>query len=205
VAPILRIPILRAIRLYYLALLNKHTAAAQYLLAQGASVATRNLRNDTTLIVAAGLGKTELLPQLLKHGANIKDVNIGGIDPIRAALYNKHLSAVQLLINATKISFNIKAHFDKPSLSAAVSGSIELLLWTLSLGGDINERNAQGDTPLIMAIYNKHLSIAEWLIKHGANVNVANDYGSTPFEFAVSMDLTLLIIITGVNKFNIIC
>lgn len=66
-------------------------------------------------------------------------------------------------------------------------GNIECLLFCLSRGHDINERNSLKKSLLHVAVENSHYDVAEMLIKLGADIYAVDCVGSTPFVYAISV------------------
>ena len=64
---------------------------------------------------------------------------------------------------------------DTALLGAAAGGDLAGIRNALSLGANVNARDAQERTPLILAAYGGHLAAAEALLKAGADVNALDN------------------------------
>lgn len=60
--------------------------------------------------------------------------------------------------------------------AAASYAHLELLEYLISVGGDINLRDDDGDTPLYVV---ESVDAARWLVEHGADASITNDEGLT--------------------------
>ena len=70
-----------------------------YLLQQKADPDIRDRDNNTPLILAATLGKTDLVPLLLKYGANPNAANSLGETPLIIAVQHRDLDTVRQLVD----------------------------------------------------------------------------------------------------------
>lgn len=60
--------------------------------------------------------------------------------------------------------------------AAASYHHFELLTYLISVGGDINIPDSEGDTPLFTV---EGLEAAKWLVEHGSDPNLQNEEGQT--------------------------
>lgn len=60
--------------------------------------------------------------------------------------------------------------------AAASYAHLELLEYLLSIGGDINLRDDDGDSPLYVV---ESVETARWMVGHGADPSLTNDEGLT--------------------------
>ena len=78
----------------------------------------------------------------------------------------------------------------KPSLDiwqASSSGYLESVRLHLTLGTDINARDANQMTPLFQAVSNKKMVVTEFLIKEGAEINTYDNKWKTPLDYAIEL------------------
>lgn len=68
----------------------------------------------------------------------------------------------------------------------AYSGNKDLVLYLLSQGSSVNERDADGSTPLYHAANGGSLAVVQLLLARGAKVNQARRDGWTPLHAAVA-------------------
>ena len=79
--------------------------------------------------------------------------------------------------------------------SAAMEGKTEVVQKLITLGQDINAKDANGTTPLHGAALEGQLDTAELLLQKGADANLEDENGNTPLfmasfhEHAALMDL----------------
>ena len=59
-------------------------------------------------------------------------------------------------------------------LAAAASGSTSECRLLLEAGGDVGERDEDGDTPLLLAAYSGHAEVCELLLNAGSDVGERN-------------------------------
>lgn len=84
---------------------------------------------------------------------------------------------VQYLIETEGLSPNVKdSNSYTPMHAAASYAHLELLTYLLSVGGDINLRDDDGDTPLYVV---ESVDTARWMVEHGADAALTNDEGLT--------------------------
>lgn len=60
--------------------------------------------------------------------------------------------------------------------AAASYAHLELLEYLLSIGGDINLKDDDGDSPLYVV---ESVEMARWMVAHGADPSLTNDEGLT--------------------------
>lgn len=81
----------------------------------------------------------------------------------------------QFLIETEHLSPNIPdSNSYTPMHAAASYAHTELLEYLISVGGDINLRDDDGDTPLYVV---ESVEMARWMVERGADVGVVNEEG----------------------------
>lgn len=75
--------------------------------------------------------------------------------------------------------------------AAASYAHLEILEYLLSIGGEINLRDDDGDTPLYVV---ESVAMAEWMIAHGADPALTNDEGLTVCSSPPVSPLIIIII-----------
>ncbi|KAI9638308.1 ankyrin repeat-containing domain protein [Dioszegia hungarica] len=91
------------------------------------------------------------------------------------------ITRVKHLIEVEGLSPNIKdSNSYTPMHAAASYHHFELLEYLLSVGGDINIPDAEGETPLFTV---EGVEAARWLVDHGADVAAENDDGQTAADY----------------------
>ena len=69
--------------------------------------------------------------------------------------------------------------------TAALRGSIKLVIALVAAGGDVRSRDARGLSPLALAVQSGSVRVVEWLLAHGANPTQACNHGLHPLHRAV--------------------
>ena len=152
---------------------------AEMLLRHGADVDARTAKpwqdgyrgafglDATPLLVAAKGGDAHMMWLLAAHGADVTATNAIGTSVLMAA------AGVEMM------NPNEDSGRDSDGLAAVQVG--------MQLGaGDINARNARGDTALHGAIGRVSPASAEFLAKQGAQLDVQNDSGVMPIDVALN-------------------
>ena len=57
----------------------------------------------------------------------------------------------------------------------------------MTLGTNINARDANQMTPLFQAVRNKKMVVTEFLIKEGAEINTYDNKWKTPLDYAIEL------------------
>ena len=102
--------------------------------------------------VAAGLGKLELMKEMLKNGRNVNETDSFGATPLMIAVVSRKMEMVQFLLSQ-KADPKITAKDGYTLMhGAAFSGSKDMVKLALSYGLDVNPRYGQdGITPVDVA------------------------------------------------------
>jgi hypothetical protein len=94
-------------------------------------------------------------------------------------------NTIQFLIEHENLSPNIPDPNSYTPMHAAASyAHTELLEYLISVGGDINLRDEDGDTPLYVV---ETVEMARWMIERGAQWGVTNDEGLNVSLFPCSL------------------
>lgn len=83
---------------------------------------------------------------------------------------------MQALITSGASPNDKDAHSYTPMHAAASYAHLELLEYLLSVGGDVNLADDDGDTPLFTC---ESVDAARWLVEHGADAEHRNEEGLT--------------------------
>jgi ankyrin repeat protein len=116
----------------------------------------QDLKGETPVFLAASHGFSTLLSTLLTQtGAQHSIANIAGEYPLHAAAASRHLSSVQVLINAqadvnleTVASKRTPLHYAVNQSTNSTDSSFELEEYLLSKGAKVNALDFRGRTPL---------------------------------------------------------
>lgn len=144
---------------------NGHTDVVEFLIEQGAEIASKTEFNrSTALLFAAQNGHFDIVKLLIDNDNN-KNVNIN---------YQEDLKGSFALLVATQ------------------NGHFQVVEWLIKQGADINLMTHNGVTALWSAIYNKKWDIAKLLLKHSAHVNVSHHPAPLLFICAQEGNIELL-------------
>lgn len=132
----------------------QNTRLARYFLDQGAA--------PGALFAAAWWGNVEIIPDLVKHGANLNEVV--GATPLHMAV-----GVVRRGVEG------------KPDLARR---RLKVVAEMLELGADPNVRAFDNTTPLGTALDRGYLDVFKLLVKHGADPDVPGKDGRTVREIA---------------------
>ncbi|RDD44621.1 Nuclear factor NF-kappa-B p100 subunit [Trichoplax sp. H2] len=164
-----------------------------------------NIRNNiyqTSLHLAANMGKSKIALQLVCAGACVYLCDRNGDTPLHIACRRGDLECVRVLLQRTKseqgriiLSYpeyeeynhggNTPLHLAIKSGSAAI---IKLFRDEYGFRLNIKEKNF-GNSPLHLAVMCDSKPIAQQLIKAGADVNIKNCRGNTPLHVASFLNL----------------
>ena len=75
-----------------------------------------------------------------------------------------------------------------PLFSAAVNDNTDTVNWLISLGANVNAKDASGNTPLYWAVNQGRFKSAQVLIYNGADVNAEDQWGASPLHEAAVKD-----------------
>lgn len=124
----------------------------------GCNINTKNFKDETTLLLAAKNGHTNLVKILILLDADLNEHDVVGETPLMHAASNGYLDIVKLLINA---GADIDAVCDNKDKYHSYPGYND------------------GRTALMHAICNNHKDIAKLLIGLGADLNLKDKFENT--------------------------
>ena len=148
---------------------------------------------DTALIFAAQNRHTEIVEQLLKHGARVNAKADDGSTALMAAAQNGCTKIVeQLLKHGARV--NAKANEGGTALMvAAQNGHTEIVILLLNHGAEVNVKANDGSTALMAAAQNGHTEIVELLLKHGAKPDIRMPNNATALMIAAQNGRTKIV------------
>nr|WP_256924404.1 ankyrin repeat domain-containing protein [Sphingomonas sp. IBVSS2] len=137
-------------------------------------------RRQELLFEAARLGRSEMIPPLLKAGADIDRYDARGFTPLILAAYNGHAAAVDVLIaqgaDACKPD---GTQGNTAQMGVAFKGHDEIAARLLKAGCDVNARNKAGQTAIMMAALFGRTAQVDMLLKAGADPAIVDNAGRT--------------------------
>lgn len=142
------------------AVLVGDSANLNSLLQGGADSNACNDEGDTALMLAAGLGKLEMVHALIEAGANVHAANARGWTALMKAIYNHDLD----------------------------HGFPEIISALIDAGAEIETKIAYGTRPLMLAAGYGQAGVIEMLLAAGADVRAENDGGRTARKMAEDKD-----------------
>jgi ankyrin repeat protein len=159
---------------------------------------------------AAAQGDLEAVQWLVKHGANVEQVDENGQSVLQVATYGNHSGVVKYLVNnGADVNKNSSWNGDFVPLSIACYGGYkDLVKYLVNNGADVNKaspsswRFFDGITPLICACLQGYTDIVEFLIRNEADVNTPMNDGETPLFVAAKkgdIDIVKLLVESGAD------
>ena len=161
------------------------------LISAGADVNKVDNEGYSALMIAAGMGDTNVIEQLIKAGANVNastqsghtalNLMIGGYDRYQIRHIRPDAGSIQLLLNAGA-DVNAAGYEGRTALHSAVSKKdVTAMKILLQAGAKVNKADNRGVTPLIRAAFDwgQISKVVEVLISAGADVNAVDDEGCT--------------------------
>jgi ankyrin repeat protein len=147
----------------HLAALEGQAAVVRLLLANGAQVNARGLREETPLHMATYDGHREVAEVLLASQADLDARNTAGETPLHLAARKGYRDLVELLLDH-HADVNAKDRQDATLLHAAVAaGHKEVIGLLLSQNADLGARDKAGRTPKAVAAEKEQWGIVELL------------------------------------------
>lgn len=133
------------------------------------------------LDIAIGDGSTEIVKELLAHGADAK----GFMNPpLCCAAASGHVEIAKLLIAAGAV-INARDNSSRSPLGhAAATGKANMVRFLLDAGAAVNVRDDLGVTPLGGACLMGYADVVEMLLQRGADPNIQNMQGKTALHQA---------------------
>ncbi|HHF7349552.1 TPA: ankyrin repeat domain-containing protein [Legionella feeleii] len=157
-------------------------------LRQGVNVNYKGSGGNTALIIALSSEKYTIAEYLLKQGADPHIANDAGTTAMdfvssSSVLHELILKrdkelALQECSPAIRYSKLLWDEANKPD------ASLKLIKDYLSLGADINYKDAKGYTPLMLAVDNQNERLVEYLLKQGADPLLSNIHGEKASDLA---------------------
>jgi ankyrin repeat protein len=141
------------------------------LLSVGADVNTtgNDDSGETALHKASGEGHSQVVIELLAHGADIQANDDYGLTPLHDAAINGHLVVVNELLCPS----------DSNGTTTTIIGKRK------SRGADIDPKDRYGHTPLYFAVIRGYLPIVKALLSGGADILAVNNEGELLIHLAM--------------------
>ena len=139
---------------------------------------------NTTIMNAVAKGKTRVLKQMLKAGADVNTMS-NGKTALILATEGGHLEAMRLLVNAGA-DVNTMSNGKTALMLVTKGGYLEAMRLLMNAEADVNTMS-DGKTPFLIAMEGDHLEAMRLLASAGADVNVEDYYGRPVLKIAAQM------------------
>ena len=147
---------------------NEDTVAFSQLVTLGYDIDDSDADGYTPLMIAATLGKTNFVQFLIDNGADVNRRSYNGETAAHRAAINGDIEIINMLYEA-EANFNMPDLDGNTPLMYAVTANRRFTVERLvTLGVDINYRNANKETALNVAEKNRFKEIAAFLRSKGA-------------------------------------
>lgn len=175
------------------AVISNDEERLKQLLKTGTDANQKSEDDITPLLIAAGLGRINMMTLLIEHGAKVDLGTEQGDTPLMVAAQLGQIEAVDKLLTAgAKVDATKKNNINALYL-AVQEGHSEVVARLLKAGADVNQPNENSFTPLLLAAQYGHGNILNLLLQAGANVNQANNDGATPLHIAASKGNSIIV------------
>ena len=144
-------------------------------------------KGDLDVFEAAALGRADRVRALVDADpSSIGAVAGDGFHPLGLAAYFKRPAVVRLLLDRGADPNHAAANAAKvTALHAAVSSNqIDIALWLLDAGADVNARQQMDYTPLMGAAANARAELLDLLLARGADPSLSTTDGKTAADLA---------------------
>lgn len=178
----MQLPQMRS-KIVFWAAVNTDPAVLTWVLSQGGDPKAGNSLGMTALIVAAAVGNTPLVEQLLAQGADADIEDCDGDTALSLAVERGHAATVRVL----RRHLSMNAQPDSAALTlhqAAARGAVAAVLDHLDNGVSPNVCDHEGNTPLMLAVKAGHIATLRVLFTLGASVRLRNTSRQTAWDLA---------------------
>lgn len=138
-----------------------------------------------SLAAAASGGHTDMVRQLIDHGADVDARDRSGQTPLHLAASQDQSEIVRLLLDGgADIDAPELQHGYRPLHLAASSGSVAVTELLVRRGADLDALTHHGETALHLAAAKGYTGVIELLLKYRAKLEIRNTDGLTALEYA---------------------
>ena len=150
---------------------------------------------QTALHIACLFGKIDASNLLIEQGANLYDIEAGGLTPLEFCCLGDHRELFNILNNSfyslTKLDeinqYNSK-HISLTHLAATSKAGVKILSELCNDRSNVNSRCKQySSTPLHFAVLERNIPAIEVLLRNEAFVDAKDYNGNTPIHFATEI------------------
>ena len=158
----------------------------------GIDVNAQNMAGRTALYLAVQEGKVELIPHLLRKGADVHLTPTNALPPLLSLYENGWISAgltLDFIASGADLNVRDPAGQSVLHLAAMNDKGLEVIPILLDHGAEVNARDEEGWTPLHAAYKSKYGDIYTiHLLNYGADINARTSTGNTPLHLASTND-----------------
>jgi ankyrin repeat protein len=148
-------------------------------------------RRQELLFEAAKLGRVDLIPLLVKNGADVNAYEARGFTPLILAAYNGQAAAVDALLAAGADACKPDAQQGNTAqMGVAFKGDDVIAARLLEQKCNVNARNKAGQTALMMAALFGRTTQISMLLKSGADATILDASGRSAAAVAAAQGNT---------------
>ncbi|XP_073969464.1 ankyrin repeat protein mann-cup [Rhodnius prolixus] len=140
----------------------------------------RSVHNVTPLWCAAVSGKLPVIRCLVHYGADVNAVSDTGSTPVRSACFMTHLDIVSYLVECG--ADILKSNYNGGTCLINSVQSVQLCLYLLQHGANVNARDIQNKTALHYAIQEHRFETTKLLLDHGADPHARSRYNDDALQ-----------------------
>ena len=159
-------------------------AVLELLVAGGADVNARNKDGVSPLLIAVQKRNFDHVKFYADRGADINSADKAGDTPLSLALKDGQ-TMLEMLVNRTN-ALSHDSNGNTPLHTAIIdNASIEQIRYLVSLSGDVNARNSDGNNALYLAVERNNKAIGELLLAKNADIFSTNNANDSPLHLAL--------------------
>jgi uncharacterized protein len=144
-------------------------------------------RLQELLFAAARMGRNDVLPALVRAGANLEDPDPKGYTALILASYNGQGSTTGLLLSlGARVDGGDRERGNTALMGVAFKGYTAIARLLIDGGADVNARNFAGQTALMTAALFNRAEIIELLLEVGADPTLIDASGNNVISLARS-------------------
>ena len=137
------------------------------------------------LLEALKAGESTVAHELIRAGADMREVEPDGTTPLHWAVYRDDLETAELLLATGADPSVSNRYLVRPLSLAALNGSAEMIRLLLAAGADVNTWQGMRETALMTAARTGEPEAVRALLEHGAETNAVEGWkGQTALMWA---------------------